>query len=52
MGSIVRYLTFFISIYFAGLLGIEFLEVVKNGSIKNITKGFRPTLALSRALNP
>ena len=52
MGTIVRYLTFIISLYFAGLVGFEFLEAVKNESIKNITKGFHSTSALSRGLNP
>ena len=52
MGSIIRYLTFLVSLYFAGLLGIEFLEAVKKESLKNITTGFRSTSALSRDLNP
>jgi hypothetical protein len=51
-GTIIRYISFAISLYFAGLLGIELLEVVKKESLKNITKGFSSTSALSRGLNP
>ena len=52
MGTIVRYLTFIASLYFAGPVGIDLLESIRTKSIKNIVKGFHSTSALSRGLNP
>ena len=51
-GTIIRYISFAVSLYFAGLLGVEFLETIKKESLKNITTGFSSTSALSLGLNP